>query len=88
MTSVESNEGTQRMGIVQTVVSRTVNKRVNALSTPEKHQLKIARASLKLSCIGCKMLGGPNHAEAVGIIHELTGCFVNLDADCTCGGAQ
>ena len=42
------------------------------LSVPEKHQLKIAKATLKMSAIGAMIMGGPNHKEAREIIARLT----------------
>lgn len=50
----------------------------------DKHQLKIARSSMKLSCLGCRILGGPNHYEAASIIHSITRQIVPIDVDCTC----
>jgi hypothetical protein len=46
------------------------------LSIPEKHQLKIAYDTLKLSEIGAMILGGPNHEEAKKIIFKLTGKII------------
>lgn len=43
------------------------------LTVPEKHQLKIARQTLKMSEAGALIMGGPNHAEAREIIKHLTG---------------
>jgi len=43
------------------------------LSVYEKHQLKIARSTLKMSEIGARIMGGPNHEEAKEIILRLTG---------------
>lgn len=37
----------------------------------DKHQLKIARDTLKLSVVGAKVLGGMNHAEAIAVIARL-----------------
>ena len=55
------------------------------LTVPEKHQLKIARKTLTLSCVGARILGGPNHKEAVQIIERLTGKLPYLpDDDCNC----
>lgn len=38
------------------------------MTTPEKHQLKIARATLKLSDAGAAILGGMTKAQAREII--------------------
>lgn len=59
------------------------------LSVPEQHQYNIARKTLKMSCVAVKILGGPNHHEAVEIIAELTGHRhpVPFD-DCTCEGGN
>lgn len=43
------------------------------LSVPEQHQLKIARATLKLSELGAKLMGGMDHATARTVIRRLTG---------------
>jgi hypothetical protein len=56
----------------------------NKLGNGETHQLKIARDSMKLSCIGCRCLGGPNHKESQEVILKLTNKLVKLDSDCTC----
>jgi len=39
----------------------------------EKHQLKIAKKTLKLSDVGALILGGPTKDEAREIILKLTG---------------
>lgn len=46
--------------------------RRNELSVPERHQLKIARATLKMSDAGAAVMGGPSKAEAREIIRRLT----------------
>lgn len=43
------------------------------LSVPEKHQLRIARDTMKMSDAGARILGGPNKEEARAIIIKLTG---------------
>ena len=43
------------------------------LTVPERHQLKIARATLKLSDAGALILGGPSKEDARAIILRLTG---------------
>ena len=43
------------------------------LSVPERHQLKIAYATLKMSDIGALIMGGMNKQEARDIIRKLTG---------------
>jgi len=43
------------------------------LSVPEKHQLKIAKDTLKMSDIGAKIMGGMTKEEAKEIIRKLTG---------------
>lgn len=47
------------------------NKRT--LSVPEQHQLKIARATLKLSDVGARIMGGMTKEEARAVILQLTG---------------
>lgn len=56
-------------------VKRENPKRRNprALSVPEKHQLRIARDTLKMSEAMARVMGGPSHAEARAIILRLTG---------------
>ena len=43
------------------------------LSVFDKHQLKIARSTLKMSDVGALIMGGPTKTEAVQIILRLTG---------------
>ncbi len=43
------------------------------LTVPERHQLKIARDTLKMSDIGARIMGGPDKVTARRIIKELTG---------------
>ena len=45
------------------------NKR--ELSVPEKHQLKIARDTLKMSDVGAMIMGGPSKEQAREIIKRL-----------------
>lgn len=54
------------------------------MTVPEQHQLKIARASMKMHCTGIRIMGGPDHVESAFIIARLTGKFTKLDPDCTC----
>ena len=44
-----------------------------SLSVFEKHQLRIARDTLKMSDAGAGIMGGPSRAEAKEIILRLTG---------------
>ncbi len=43
------------------------------LTVPQKHQLRIAYDTLKMSDIGALIMGGPSKAQAVEIIERLTG---------------
>ena len=43
------------------------------MTTPEKHQLAIARKTLKMSDIGAMIMGGPTKQESREIIKRLTG---------------
>jgi hypothetical protein len=43
------------------------------LSVPERHQLRIARDTLRMSDAGAAIMGGPDKAEARAIILRLTG---------------
>ena len=54
------------------------------MSIPEKHQLKIAKSTIKLSCIGAKIMGGMSHIKAIEVIKTLTGKREQIDNDCTC----
>lgn len=45
----------------------------NNLSVPEKHQLKIAKQTLKYSDVGARIMGGMTKEEARIIIKKLTG---------------
>ena len=66
-------------------VSGKVAARVQVLNIFERNQLKVARSTMHLHCIGAAIMGGGlNHNQAAKVIHQLTGAFVNIDADCTC----
>uniref|UniRef100_A0A6M3XVW0 Uncharacterized protein n=1 Tax=viral metagenome TaxID=1070528 RepID=A0A6M3XVW0_9ZZZZ len=43
------------------------------LSTPERHQLKIARDTLKMSDAGALIMGGMTKTEALNIINRYHG---------------
>lgn len=43
------------------------------LTVPEVHQLKIAKATLKMSDVGAAIMGGMTKAEAREVILRLTG---------------
>ena len=43
------------------------------LSVPDKHQLRIARDTLKMSDVGARIMGGPSKEEARAIILRITG---------------
>ncbi len=43
------------------------------LTVPERHQLKIARNTLKMSDVGARIMGGPTKEQAREIILRLTG---------------
>lgn len=43
------------------------------LSVPDRHQLRIARDTLKMSDVGAQIMGGPTKEEAREIILRLTG---------------
>ena len=43
------------------------------LTVPQRHQLKVARDTLKMSDIGALIMGGPSKPEAREIIERLTG---------------
>lgn len=43
------------------------------LSVPEKHQLNIARTTLRLSDVGARIMGGMTKEEARAVILRLTG---------------
>jgi hypothetical protein len=48
-------------------------RRTRELSVPDQHQLKIARATLRMSEIGARIMGGMDHAQARAVILHLTG---------------
>lgn len=50
-----------------------MSKNNKNLTVPEKHQLKVARDTLKMSDIGASIMGGPTKEEARAIILKLTG---------------
>lgn len=70
--------------ILRKHVSGAIARRESALSVPEKHQLRIARGSMRANCAMLAVMGGPNHNDAVNIIHQLTGAIVGIDSDCSC----
>ena len=43
------------------------------LSVPEQHQLKVARSTMRMHCVGARIMGGPDHLRSVNIIRNLTG---------------
>ncbi len=43
------------------------------MTVPERHQLKVARDTLKMSDVGARVMGGPSKEEARRIIARLTG---------------
>ncbi len=51
----------------------------------KKHQLRIAKATLKMHCVGALVMGGMNHPQAIAIIKEFTGKTNSRFSDCTCG---
>ena len=65
-------------------VSGKIAANERTLGVPERHQLKIARATMRMHCVGARIMGGPNHHESVRIIADLTGAIIGIDADCTC----
>jgi hypothetical protein len=44
----------------------------------KRHQLNIARKTMRLSCVGTRILGGMDHIEAAKLLKTKT------DADCEC----
>ena len=66
------------------IVTGAIAKRTAALDVPSQHQLKIARATMRMNCVFARIMGGCNHREAAAVIHRLTGAIVGIDADCTC----
>ena len=48
-------------------------KTSKTLSVPDKHQLRIARSTLKLSDAGALIMGGMTKKEALNVIERLTG---------------
>lgn len=54
----------------------------------DKHALKIARDTMRMHCVGARIMGGPDHADAARTIKQLTGITAPLDEDCTCVARQ
>ena len=50
-----------------------LERTINELSVPEKHQLAIAKKTLKMSDAGAKIMGGMTKEEARKVIKKLTG---------------
>lgn len=57
---------------------RTTTKQ---LSVPERHQLKIARDTLRLSDFGARIMGGMTKEEARAVILRLTGKVANEEPE-------
>jgi hypothetical protein len=55
-----------------------------SLSVPDKHQLKIARQTLRMSCEGAFIMGGMDHPTAVQVIRRLTGGKCQQPKHCNC----
>jgi len=70
--------------MLKKVITGSIKRKEKELDTPSKHQLKIAKQAMRLTCSGCLIMGGPNHHESASIIHHLTGSIVQVDNDCTC----
>jgi hypothetical protein len=45
---------------------------MSKLSIPEQHQLKIAKATLKMSPVMARVMGGPSIEQSIEIIRRLT----------------
>lgn len=65
--------------MLRRVVTGSVRRRERQLTTPEMHQLRIARKTLNYSDAGAWIMGGPTKKEAVEIIYRLTGQIVALE---------
>lgn len=61
-----------------------MTKRRRPAIQQQDHQLRIAIDTMRLSCIGARIMGGPNHAEAVRIIGLKTGRQPFTPAGCEC----
>src|SRR5208282_134274 len=58
-----------------TIMKNLTKKKVQgmSLSVPEKHQLRIARDTMKMSDIGARVMGGMSKDDARAVILRLTG---------------
>jgi len=56
----------------------------------KKHQLRIARDTLKMHCVGAYIMGGlpRGHVDAKAIIEKLTGKIITLPPECKCDNGQ
>ena len=54
-------------------LARKVGEMSKQLTVPERHQLRIARDTLRMSDVGALIMGGPTKDEAREIILRLTG---------------
>lgn len=54
------------------------------LTIPEKHQLKVAKDSMRMHCPAIRIMGGPDHVDAVRIIDRLAGKAVPFPKGCNC----
>ena len=48
------------------------------MQTAKNHQMNIARKTMKLSCVGARIMGGMDHIDAAQVLSRKT------DSDCTC----
>lgn len=65
-------------------VSGKIAERTRNLSVPDKHALRIAKDSMNMNCAILGVMGGPNHREAVNVIHRLSGAIAGISFNCTC----
>jgi hypothetical protein len=61
---------------LRSIVSGGVARRERGLSVPDRHRLRIARDTLKMSDAGARIMGGMTKDEAREVIYQLTGVIV------------
>ena len=83
-----TTEGASEMNTLRRHVSGTIARNQRSLGVPERHQLKIARDTMKMHCTGALIMGGMNHREALAVIHKLTGAIVGTPEGCSCFNAR
>ena len=71
ITGPRYGESLDRSAVIDSVLRDVLTERT--LTVPEKHQLRIAYSTLKMSDVGARIMGGMTKDEARDVIRRLTG---------------